>query len=308
MLRGMSLFHSPRRVSRRSFLYLAALANPSILAAAQSRSRGIGVQLYTVRELLPERASEVLRVLAEIGYSEVEVLGRDLEVLAPILKGVGLNAVSGHFEAPLVTGNWRGWERQRPGLPYADGWKAAVETASAHGLRFMVVAYLMPEERGDLDFYRRFADQMNRAGELARSADIQLCYHNHAFEFQPMGGTTPLKVLMERFDRQTVGLELDVFWASIAGRNPVLVMREFRGRVWLLHLKDRPAGIPQTFSEGDVPETAFREVGYGILDFRRILATAQRYGTQHFFVEQDHCGGDPLESLRASFDSLKPLF
>ena len=107
---------------------------------------------------------------------------------------------------------------------------------------------------------------LNHAGEKARAAGLELCYHNHAFEFQPMQGSRPIDVLLKETDKKLVALELDVFWVSIAGENPVEWLQAQRGRVSLVHLKDKDPAAPKQFNE-KVEKSAFKEAGNGSLDF-----------------------------------------
>ena len=306
------------RLARRKFLQLTAFSAAELLTvsgalAKSSRAmKNIGVQLYTLREVLPKKPSETLQALAAIGYKEVEVIRRDLDQLAPSLKRAGLKAVSLHIESPLVTNKWEAWRAaagQSNSSPAAADYtlSQAIADARKHGIEYLVVAYLFPQERGGLDFYRQFADQMNRAGEQCRKAGLKLCYHNHAFEFEQMEGTTPLDILMERFDKQLVALELDVFWVAVAGSDPAQLIKKYSGRVPLLHLKDKAKGTERQTQEAKVPRTAFSEVGNGDLDFPAILRAAADAGTKHYFVEQDQTPGDPLRSLRQSFDYLHGL-
>jgi sugar phosphate isomerase/epimerase len=271
----------------------------------------LGVQLYTLRSVLPSKPADTIRGLAAIGYKEVEALRPSLPELSPLFKENGLKCVSGHFEAPFVTGNWKPWlpalEQNRSLPPKDYDWSAAVADAAKHGLRYMVIAYLMPSERGGLDFFRKFADQLNQAGEVCKKSGLTLCYHNHAFEFQKIDGTTPLDLLMERCEPGLVGLELDVFWSSVAGVDPVQVLKRYQGRIPLVHLKDKAKGTPQQFQESGLPKTAFKEIGNGELDFAAILKAASQNGVKHYFVEQDQCPGDPLDSLRQSYENLKKL-
>jgi sugar phosphate isomerase/epimerase len=150
------------------------------------------------------------------------------------------------------------------------------------------------------------AQTLNSAGERFRSAGLQLCYHNHAFEFQPMEGSTPLQVLMQETQKDLVGLEMDVFWVSVGGQDPVQLLKQYSGRVPLIHLKDKAKGSPVQYNES-VGAAAFKEVGAGSLDFPAILRAASAAGVKHYFVEQDATPGDPLASLRQSYDYLHSL-
>ena len=153
-----------------------------------------GVQLYTLRNVLPAKPAETLNALAAMGYKEVEMLRAGLDLM-PLVKEAGLNAPSMHIEAPTVTGDWTAWKAM-PGAekflpPATYGIDAAIADAKKHGVRFLVVAYLMAQERTSLDFYRRFVASMNQAGEKCRAAGMELCYHHHSFEFDPLKARFP---------------------------------------------------------------------------------------------------------------------
>lgn len=309
---------SERMTNRRDFIKMAGLAGLAVCAprcssgaepqeaevAASKFDHPLGVQLYTLREVLPQDPEGTLRSLADIGYTEVEALGWDLRQQAPILNANGLRAVSAHFPAPLVTGNWDVWMQAGAASEKVE-LESAVSFAAEQGLDYAVIAYLFAQERGSLDFFRRFADQMNQAGEAFRAVGIQLGYHNHAFEFEPLEGQRPFDILKERFDANLVQWELDVFWLKMGGLDPAAVLREFSGRVPLVHLKDAAAGAQPRFQESQVPPTDFVSVGSGQLDFPAILKTAVESGVRHYFVEQDHTPGPPLESLRQSYEYLR---
>jgi sugar phosphate isomerase/epimerase len=210
-----------------------------------------------------------------------------------------------------VTGDWTAWKAM-PGAerflpPPTYGIDAAIADAKRHGIQFLTVAYLMPQERTSLDFYRRFVGAMNAAGEKCRAAGLELCYHHHSFEFEPLEGQVPMDLLVSGFDPKKVGFEIDVFWLSIAGRDPVKTIRDLGSRVRLVHLKDKAKGTADALQERNVKPEAFAEVGSGSIDFKGVLAAARAAGVAHAFVEQDHTPGDPLESLKKSFGYLKSL-
>ncbi|HEY8549501.1 MAG TPA: sugar phosphate isomerase/epimerase [Vicinamibacterales bacterium] len=297
-------------ISRRDVLGLlpmsAALWTSQLHAQAAYPPR-IGVQLYTLRNQL-DRLDETLRTVAELGFSEVETLRPVLPLLPPLLAKHKLTAPSGHFDAPLITGNRELWGKLAPPpLPPDYTVERAIEQAKAAGLKYFVLAYLMPPERQSLDDYRRYADRMNEVGRQCREAGLQFCYHHHAFEFAPLQGERPWDLLLARWDKDLVALEVDVFWLASAGLDPAGTIRELGPRVKLLHLKDRARGQPVALDEAAVPPAAFAEVGNGSLDFPAILRAAREVGVQHFFVEQDHVPGEPAASLRQSITYLRSL-
>jgi sugar phosphate isomerase/epimerase len=147
---------------------------------------------------------------------------------------------------------------------------------------------------------------MNHTGELCKKAGLQFAYHNHAFEFGGKAGERPIDIFKARLDKNLVKLEMDMFWVSVAGHDPLQMLEEWKGRVALLHLKDKEKGTPVQYTES-VAKTAFKEVGSGSLDIPAILKAAPGLGVKHYFVEQDQSEGDPLDSLRKSFEYLKTV-
>ncbi len=287
-------------------MFLASTA--ALPLAAAKFTKPIGVQLYTVRNIYPKDARKTIETIAKIGFKEVETLRPMLETVLPLLKEFGLNPVSGHYETPFVTGNWEAWKGAFPqGKPADLDWSKLCDVAAKAGQKYMVIPYVQPGERGKtLDSYKVFADQLNKAGAATKAAGLKMAYHHHAFEFAKIDGTRIIDLLMERTDPQLMQLEMDVFWVSIAGEDAVAMLKKWKGRVALMHLKDKDAAAPKMFGEG-VPATAFKEVGYGTLDFKAILKTAQSTGVKHFFVEQDQTPGDPLDSIRKSYEKVRSM-
>ena len=280
--------------SRREFLQASTLAATLCAAARGKQLQAIGVQLYTVRTVLPQKPAEVLGAIDEIGYQEVEATYAGLDTIWPALLATRLKPVSIHLDSALVTKG-------------TDEDMARTFAELRHrGFSFAVFPYLPPAERGGLDVIRALADKLNRAGEKAKAAGLSFCYHNHAFEFEPMGGTTPFQVMMDNTDKKLVGLEMDAFWVSVAGHDPAELLGKLSGRVPLLHLKDKERDTPVMYKES-VPRTAFKEVGHGVIDWPKVLNAARSAGVSHYIVEQDQTPGDPVESLRQSFIYLSKL-
>jgi sugar phosphate isomerase/epimerase len=298
--------HEP---TRRSFLKSSALGLAAGLApewlrtrAAEAASAGVldrlGVALYTVRDQMQADAAGTLKAIAGLGYRYIESgLRPSLDAAA---KAAGLGQASAYAPTYLVTGNRLAWSGSGELLPEDYTWANAVDEAKARGLEYLVVVYLMKAERGGLDVYRDLAARLTKAGEACRKAGLGLAYHAHAFEYEPIGGTRPIDVLLGE-THDLVGLELDTFWASIAGVDPVKMVETHAGRVPLVHLKDKAPGTPVQYDEGKVPHEAFKEVGAGEIDYRRFFAAAEKAGVKYYYVEQDYTvGSTPLDSLRVS--------
>ncbi len=278
-------------MTRRTFTVAAAAS----LAMAKPFPKPVGVQLYTARNVLPKDPDATLRRIAEIGYKEVELYSVDqIDSLVPVAKRHGLASTSIHIPMAVSLA--------------ADetAYKSALDRAAKAGIRYAGVPYVAPADRGDGAYWKAFCDKMNRAAKTAKSAGLGFFYHHHAFEFAGDAGKRPIDIMAGGFDR-LVKLELDVFWAAAAGEDPVRIMQEWKGRVALMHVKDRAAGMGTITTESQAKPSDFKEVGTGTLDFSKILSTALDTGVDKFYVEQDQSPGDPLDSLKLSFDNLRKV-
>ena len=269
---------------------------------AKPYAENIGIQLYTVRDQLAADPQSTLEEISKLGYKQIELMDTDqIPLLKPIAKDLGLAINSSFFSWSVLTGRWDLREEEDRTENTFD---QVLEDAQKAGLNHLVFGYMLPEERSTLDDYRRICPILNEAGEKCKSAGIQLCYHNHSFEFAPMEGSNGYDILIEKLDPELVKFELDVFWSDIAGVNPVALMKKLSGRIRLLHLKDKLINTPVIYDEGKVPEEAFKELGNGVVDLEGVLATAGQVGVEHCMVEQDQSPA-PLESIKTSLVYMK---
>jgi sugar phosphate isomerase/epimerase len=252
--------------------------------AAANKLGSIGVQLYTVRAEMAKDFEGSLQKVAAIGYKEVEFAGyynqSPKDILA-ILGRYGLTAPAAH--APLAD--------------FQTKLDQTIETAKAIGHQFLICPYLVDKDRQTLDDYKRHAATFNRAGEACRKAGIQFGYHNHDFEFEAKDGKFPFDLLLEETDKDLVKMELDLYWISKAGQDPIAYLDKHKDRFVLFHVKEMDK----------TPERGITEVGRGVLDFKSIFAKAPKGAIKHYFVEQDRCPGSPFDSIKISFDYLKQL-
>ncbi len=277
-------------LTRRSLL-AAAAAIPAFAKKKSGFAHPLGAELYTVRTILPNDPSGTLKTIADIGYKEVECSPTDLVKYAPLYKQYGLSAPAVHADTALIL---------------KGDLSQTIDDSKANGVKFVVMPYIAPNLRGSVEGYKKIADEMNKAGEICAKAGLQFCYHNHAFEFGGKPGERAWDIFMERWDKKLVHLELDVFWLGVAGNIPSDMIRQFSGRVPLIHLKDVAFGTKTQYNETVEPAT-FRAVGTGTLDFKSILKACEKAGVQHYFVEQDQTPGPPLDSLRLSYNTLQKM-
>jgi len=282
--------------SRREFLKTSALVSAGLLAAPSLFAydkKYIGLQLYTVRDAMVKDTAGTLARVAQIGYNSVEATysdgkyyGKEPKAFAQLLKQNNLIMPSTHY---LL-----GEEAKSQGT-LLNGWDKAAEDAASVGQKFMICAWLSPNERGKLDHYKKLADDFNRAGEISKKAGLQFCYHNHDFEFIAENGKYPYDILLENTDKNLVKFEIDLYWLTRAGQDPVALIEKHPGRFPLWHIKDMDK----------TEKKMFTEVGNGVVNFKRIFEHSKKAGLKYFFVEEDICPGDPFDSITQSITYIK---
>ena len=271
----------------------AVMSQFSEFLLAEPYGKPIGLQLYTLRDQLEKDVTDTIRQLAAIGYRDVEIYslyGKAPAEFSKILKDNGITASSGHYLLPSLKTNW---EKQ-------------LEDAKILGLRYMVLAILDANDRQSFDDFKRLAELLNKTGEATKKAGIQFCYHNHNFEFTKYGDTTAYEYLLKTLDPNLVKFEMDCFWVTHAGQDPVSYFKEYPGRFPLLHIKDMK-DKPAPTQELDAKMGLFAPVGHGTIDWTRIFKAAREGGMEHYYVEQDYCEQPPLEAVKMSYDFLRKL-
>ena len=237
----------------------------------------IGLQLWTVRHQLADDFEGTLKKIAAQGYQQIETFGLEqIEKKTPLLKDLGLKVNSTHIPSAYFNGRWE----FHGGQP--KSFDLLLEGAKKIGLDHMVVAWLNDGERSK-DDYKKLAENFNHLGEQSAKAGITLCYHNHNFEFGDTDGFIPYEFLIKEFDPEYAKFELDVFWASVAGYEPLELMKRLDGRISLLHLKDKKEGTPNSWDTGDVPKDAYKELGNGVVDIKAVVQLAEKIGVEYCF-------------------------
>jgi sugar phosphate isomerase/epimerase len=274
-------------IDRREFIgTMGALAAGAVLPACRApqprRLDRIGLQLYTVRDLMAKDVEGTLAAVAGAGYTEVEFAGYFGKSPADIRAMLDRHRLA----APAV----------HTGSIAPDDWAKSLDAAHVIGHKYIVVPWIPEERRKTLDDWKRVAADFNRVAAAAQAASVQFGYHNHDFEFQLVEGRVPFDVLLAETDPKLVQLEIDLYWITKGGQDPLAYFARWPGRVPLVHVKD---------SMGP-PDHRMVDVGSGTIDWKRIFARSQQAGIQHYFVEHDQ-PADPLASIKASCDYLKRL-
>lgn len=299
-------------ISRRAFLMTAsASAAGAALWSSMPRLMAnplglpIGLQLYSVRDMLPKDYQGTLAQLATIGYREVEAAGFFGHSPAEVKRAMdhaGLQCVSAHY--PL-----------RDLLPKVD---EVLQFGKDLGLKYVVCASPMlkdpsrvkdsasreARESMTLDDWRWNAEQFDRIGERANAVGLRFAYHNHTAEFRSENGTVFYDELLRSTDPAKVTMEMDCGWVVVGGKNPVDYLERYPSRFSMLHVKDFKMGS-RVYTNSEPPPST--ELGRGSIDYRPIFEAAKKAPLEHAFVEQEAFDMPPMEALRIDADYMHAL-
>lgn len=265
--------------ARRNFLKQSALLttglamNPNEFLRKQTM---IGIQLYTLRDDISKDVKGVIGKVAAAGYKEVETFGLNNEKFfgltvkdfAELLKSHNVKSPSGHYmPSDMLFNNGNG-----------DDVKKLCDVGHTLGHQYIVIPYLEEGRRKTIDQYKALAERMNKAGEICKSANLQLGYHNHDFEFMEIDGQRGYDILMNNTDKDLLKLELDLYWVVRAGLDPIDLFEKQPGRFNMVHIKD--------MDKAD--KTLNTEIGNGSIDFKRIINKSALGGIKHYYLEQEN--------------------
>lgn len=243
----------------------------------------IGIQLYTLRSLMEKDLEGTLAHVAQIGYKEVEFagyFGKTPKQIRSILKKNGLTSPSSHAQLPASD----------------DAWKKACDDTKEAGHEWIVLAWLDPSVRKSAEAWPPFVDRFNALAAQAHKHGLRFAYHNHDFEFIKVGDSTALEMLLSKTDPKLVDFEMDLYWVTKGGADPLDIIRRHPHRFPLMHAKDATPA----------PARAMADVGAGTIDFAKIFAAQKMSGMKHVYVERDDAP-DPFQSATTSYRYLSGL-
>ncbi|CAN5410213.1 sugar phosphate isomerase/epimerase [soil metagenome] len=283
----------------------------------------IGLQLFTLFKPMSDDPKGTLEKVAAVGYKEIEsafslrggYYGYKAKEFKSLVEGLGMTWRAHHaMGAPFkprptppssptsATGGGQAGATPRPSMDFSkmppllslrDNYQQLVDEAGEGGLTYLVCA---STPVATLDEIKKSIEVFQKTGEACKKAGIGFAYHNHATEFDPVeGGKTPYDLILSQTDKDLVKMELDLAWATKAGKDPVKLFEEHPGRFPLWHTKDIKADLK-----------TITEVGNGVVDFKKAFAAAKTAGLKYFFVEQD-LAAQPIESITTSYENLKKM-
>ncbi|MDH5379890.1 MAG: sugar phosphate isomerase/epimerase [Cyclobacteriaceae bacterium] len=246
-----------------------------------------GIQLYTMRDILPADPKGVMTQIANMGYKQLEGYEGDMGLwwgmphtdFKKFLDDQGLNFVSSHCDTN------KDFERK------------AAEAAEV-GAKYLISPWIGPQK--SIEDYKKYADQFNQLGEVCKSNGLRFAYHNHGYSFEELEGQMPQEVMMNNTDPELVDFEMDIFWVVTANADPIAWMEKHSGRFTLCHVKDREKNAPA--GEGD----ASCILGEGSIDFDPILKAAEANGMKYYILEQEkYANTTPIDCAKAGAEYLR---
>ena len=278
--------------TRRNFLATLGVAALGVVSrdanaaaavvARRRRIERVGLQLYSVRDLMKADMPGTIARVAEIGYKEVEFagyFGRTPHEVHELLEKYHLSSPSTH-------------------VPYDSfqNWQKVLDDSKVIGHKWVTLPWIPQEKRTTVADWKAIAAQFNQVGAQARKSGLRFAYHNHDFELKAIDGVRPLDILLGETDPKFVDFEMDIYWVIFGGGDPLDYFTRYPHRFALAHIKD---------SAGP-PDNKMVDVGQGKIDFRTILAQSDKAGFQHYFVEHDQ-PADPIATIRNSYNYLNAL-
>ncbi|WP_339723910.1 sugar phosphate isomerase/epimerase [uncultured Paraglaciecola sp.] len=271
-----------RHFMKLSSAFVGASLLPGSLAFADQKPSSIGVQLYTLRDMMAVSVEATLKLVSAVGFKEVETAGyfrHSPKEFRKMLDGEGLSAPSAHIGLDL----------------FENSLNEVIDTAKEIGHHYVVVPYLTVEQRGTgIDVYKKLAEKCNIWGEACQKSGLKLAYHNHDFEFEIRDGLLPYDVLLQNVDADLMAMEMDLYWMAKAKQDPLAYFKRHPGRFKLWHVKDMDK------------EGAFADVGTGVIDFATIFAHAKQAGLEHKVVERDRTD-NVVRTLQQGYKAVSAL-
>ncbi len=255
-----------------------------------------GLALYTVRDDMGTNAKATLQAVADEGYKYIEAAGyadgkfynMSPSEFKKLLKEIGLKPISTH-----------------QGSVTLDNADAMIADVKAAGFKYFVIPVPpmglfkfdgASQTMGMTGGAANLANILDTLGEKCSKAGLKLLYHNHDFEFKKdADGIVTIDYLLEHCNPKYVNFQMDLFWVTKAGADPIAYFKKYPGRFNIWHVKDMDN------------ESKFAPVGNGHIDFAEILANKKLSGMKYYMVEQDRTfdGMTPLEAIKISHAGLK---
>ena len=270
-----------------------------VTAAPDPKSFGIGLQLYTIRDAMAADVPGSLKRVSDAGFKYIELAGyadgkfygMDPVEFKKVVNDLGMEIISSHtqVEAQGIT---------------LDNAKKMADDHARLGVKYCMQPWVVEEARKTVASYQKMVADWNKVGAIMKENGIMFGYHNHNFEFDTVEGKIPyFDIFLAELDKDLVTMELDLFWTTKAGQNPVEIIKKYPGWFQLFHMKDMYTNEAPFYTTVGVKD--FAPVGEGVISFKDILAVKDIAGLKYMIVEQDQSrDGDAFGDIKKSITNL----
>ena len=314
-------------MTRKDFLNYSALAAASLITPSfmtNSKHYTLGLGLFSVPRGLNDDLKGTLDMLASIGFQELEVFGpyafsdeKTKQEWAVMSQMFGFNSSGFYGHTPEDFSLMVKDRGMRIPSMHTDietlqhNMSELAQAARTIGATYVVLPALPQAYRTNIDAYKRSADLFNEIGKNAREEGIRFGYHNHGYGLKPWGGVRPIDIILDQTDPDLVFFEMDLFWTTAGGIDPVELLDKHPNRYKLLHIKDMKP-ITEFEGDGSNPQEWYglfpnmTSCGQGDIDLEGIIKTSKKNGVEHYFVEHDMVQ-QPEVALKESFNYLRNI-
>jgi len=301
----------------------AALLSGKLFAQGRLTKK-VAIQLFSVPKALDTDFAGTIKMLAQIGYKQVEMYGpypfstqaaQDRwNAVTPSLgfKGSGFFGHTAKEVKDILTQNGMTAPSMHTDLDtLQNAMGKLADAAHTLGATYVVLPAIPDDKRKTPDDYKNMADAFNKIGESAKKEGVKFAYHNHGYGWREVNGQVPIKLILDHTDPALVFLEMDLYWTTAGGADPVTLFTTYKNRYRMVHIKDMKEKVHFSGDGGDSKQWIelfpyMTSAGSGVLDLKTILTAAKKSGVEYFIVEQDMVA-NPEVALKKSYDFVASL-
>ena len=278
-------------INRRRFIETGSLASLGSIISTMSCSRikhdikELGVQIHSVRPQLVNDFEGTLSKISKIGFTNIEAYGLNsdgifIEKISPkyykeTVENLGMKLLSSHI-------NYFQYENINK----------IIDSVLEADIKYGIIPITPEKYRLSIDGYKNFAEYLNKVGEKFNDSGIIFGFHNHDFQFNQLEREIPYEILLQHTMPNLVTFQMDLYWATKGGADPIYLINKYPGRFKSFHVKD----LDKFFDRATV--------GSGIIDFKSIFNLKEIAGLMDYFVEDFRPEQEPFKKLEKSFNYL----
>ncbi|HEY5407123.1 MAG TPA: sugar phosphate isomerase/epimerase [Ginsengibacter sp.] len=257
-------------------IFLIALLPGGNIVFAQNNkplyTAPLGVQAYTFRNSFPVDIPKTLDTIKAMGFTEMESTAHGMapEAFKKLCneRGISIPSSEASFDQ------------------FENAADSVAHVAKLLGAKYVMCAWAPHKGAFGIDDAKKAVAVFDKAGKIMKDSGLIFCYHAHGYEFQPYKDGTLLDYIIKNTNPKYVSFEMDIFWITFGGANPVALMEKYGNRWQLMHLKDMKKGTVKNLTGGTSVDNDVA-LGSGEINIPAILKEAKKIGIRHYFIEDE---------------------